>query len=96
VLLVVYWGGSPASSLPLMTPPTPSGLHCVLAIRHDGGRVFFKNPQYPGWGGPGTPGGSATNPPRRYEAIEEALESISDTDLQGWIRWTHAPTTGLI
>ena len=43
--------------------------HAVMGVRRDGGRIFYKNPQYAGSNPqPGTvQGGLNTNPPRRYE-----------------------------
>jgi hypothetical protein len=58
----------------------------VLPVRVEGGRVFYKNPQYAG-SSPGSAiaGGTESNPPRRYEDPRSSLESIALTDLPRWI-----------
>ena len=92
-LLWTYWGAAYGS------PSPPGGLHSVLGIRRDNGagRVFFKNPQYPGSSPvPGMAnGGTAANPPRRYEDVTESLESITDADLGRWITACFVPDRAL-
>jgi hypothetical protein len=71
----------------------------VLGVRRDNGagRIFFKNPQYPGSAPvPGMAnGGTAANPPRRYEDVTESLESITDADLGRWITACFVPDRAL-
>lgn len=98
LILVLYWG------LPLTDPKT--GTHAVVALRHDGGRVYFKNPQYPGsaptqgitQGSDSTTAGGVVHhlPPRRFDDPSDAVESISDTDLASWIAWYYVPDEALI
>lgn len=72
--------------------------HAVLGLRRDNGRIFFKNPQYPGSHPPPgvIAGGNAANPPRRYEDPTAALESIAESDLVTWIKgyWKPAGVIG--
>jgi len=77
--IAMYWGG-----------PYGGG-HAVLAIRHDNGRLFFKNPQYAGSNPPAAAGATANNPPRRYEDPSAALESISEADLLTWVKGYWVP-----
>ena len=86
MLLVMHWSAPP-------TDAAHTGLHAVVALRSETGRVFFKNPQYAGSVPPtgSAPSASAVAPPRRYEDPTQALESIGDNDLGGWIRWFHHP-----
>jgi hypothetical protein len=72
--------------------------HAVMAVRRDGGRIFFKNPQYAGSNPqPGiVQGGLNTNPPRRYEDPTQSLESISEADLATWIKGYWVPDTAII
>lgn len=93
VLVATYWGVPPWGP-----PPTGQsyGAHAVLALRHEGGRLFFKNPQYAGSLPSGTDGGTASNPPRRYENVASTLESIADADLRKWIFWYFTPDTAII
>ncbi len=86
MLLVVHWG-APASDA------AHTGLHAVVALRGESGRVFFKNPQYAGSTPPAgaAPNGGAAAPPRRYEDPAQTLESMGDSDLGAWIRWFHHP-----
>ena len=83
IILVLHW----------RKPPTDpdSRLHAVVALRDEGGRVFFKNPQYAGSRPPAgaLPNSSAEDPPRRYDDPTQALESIGDNDLGSWIKWYH-------
>ena len=67
--------------------PLYTGAHAVMAVRMDGGRIFYKNPQYAGSNPiPGiAQGGLNTNPPRRYEDPSQSLESITTSDLGSWI-----------
>lgn len=67
--------------------------HVVLAIRRNNSRVFFKNPQYAGSLPPTgvTAGSTANNPPRRYEDPSGTLESVSESDLQTWIKGYWVP-----
>jgi hypothetical protein len=56
--------------------PYDSG-HVVMGVRRDGGRIFFKNPQYPGShpsGGIARGANSPSPPPRRYEDPSQSLE----------------------
>jgi hypothetical protein len=84
MLLVLNWRKPPAD-------PT-SKLQAVLALRAEGGRIFFKNPQYAGSRPPNgaLPNASAMDPPRRYDDPTQCLESIGDNDLSSWIKWYHA------
>lgn len=86
MLLVVHWGAPPSDA-------AHTGLHAVVALRGESGRVFFKNPQYAGSSPPAgaAPDGGAAAPPRRYEDPAQALESMGDNDLGDWIRWFHHP-----
>lgn len=74
--------------------------HMVMAVRREAGsgRIFFKNPQYPGSNpAPGiAQGGTANNPPRRYEDPTQALESVSEADLATWIKGYWIPERALI
>jgi len=85
-VLCLFWG-----------PLADEGLHAVMPVRHEGGRVFFKNPQYPGSAPPSwvATGGNATQPPRHYDAARECLESVSDTDLRSWISGYFIPASPL-
>ncbi len=90
LVLVVYWASLPSDP--------KSGGHAILVIRSEGGRVFFKNPQYAGSSPiPGmVQGGNGTNPPRRFEDPSAALESITETDLATWILWYHTPDQAIL
>ena len=44
----------------------------------------------------GADGGTASNPPRRYENVASTLESIADADLRKWIFWYFTPDTAII
>jgi hypothetical protein len=72
--------------------------HVLMGVRRDGGRIFFKNPQYPGSNPtPGiAQGGNGTNPPRRYEDPSQSLESISEADLATWIKGYWTPDTAIL
>ncbi len=74
--------------------------HVVMAVRHEAssGRVFFKNPQYPGSNPPAgiAQGGTANNPPRRYDDPSQSIESLSDADLSTWIKGYWVPERSLI
>lgn len=72
--------------------------HVVMGVRHDGGSIFFKNPQYPGsHPTPGiVKGGNGTNPPRRYEDPSESLESIRDADLATWMKGYWVPDKAIL
>ena len=87
MLLATFW-----SALP---PAANSGGHAMLAVRRDGGRVFFKNPQYAGSAPAGATGATATNPPRRYEDPTAALESFAEGDLRTWIKGYWLPERSL-
>jgi hypothetical protein len=92
LLVATYWGTSPRQP-----PPAGGyGAHAVLALRHENGRLYFKNPQYAGSKPIGVDGGTAANPPRRYENSSSTLESIADTDLTQWIYWFFAPDAAII
>jgi hypothetical protein len=86
MLVAMFWG------------PAYQGGHVVMAIRRDGGRIFFKNPLYPGsHPAPGiAQGGNGTNPPRRYEDPSQSLESISEADLATWIKGYWVPDSAII
>ncbi|QJP16073.1 hypothetical protein G3545_21970 [Starkeya sp. ORNL1] len=99
ILFAIYWGVPPQTPVPPMVVPANFfGSHAVLAMRHEGGRMFYKNPQYAGSTPvPGTVnGGNGTNPPRRYEDITGSLESMTDGDLDLWMYWYLTPDTALI
>ena len=72
--------------------------HVVMGMRRDGGRIFYKNPQYPGsHPSPGiTQGGNGTNPPRRFEDPSQSAESISEADLADWIKGYWVPDTAIL
>ena len=76
IMIYMSWGA----------PPNQGG-HAVLAMRIDGGRLFFKNPQYAGSAPPSyaIKGGNNVNPPRRYEDPQQSLESMTMSDLASWI-----------
>jgi hypothetical protein len=80
--------------------PPKHGGHAVLCVRRDQptGRVFFKNPQYPGSAPPSgiAKGASTTNPPRRWEDPTQAIESITEADLASWIYAYWTPDSALI
>lgn len=82
MIFAMFW------SAPYGTPPN-GGAHAVMGVRREasGGRVFYKNPQYPG--SHPTPGiiqgGGSANPPRRFEDPSQSLESITEADLATWI-----------
>lgn len=78
-------------------PPNQGG-HAFVGMRIDGGRLFFKNPQYAGSAPPSlaVAGGNNTNPPRRYEDPRQTLESIALTDLPAWILGYLVPDQALI
>lgn len=88
LLLAMYWG-----------QPYTAG-HMVMAVRREASarRIFFKNPQYPGsMPGPGiVQGGTANNPPRRYEDPSQSLESLTEADLGTWIKGYWIPERALI
>ncbi|MXO90847.1 S8 family peptidase [Pontixanthobacter aquaemixtae] len=82
-----------STSEPLLTvlkwgPSTSPGLHAVLSLRHESGRLMFKNPQYTGETAPADwqPNSSQENPPRLLDDPTQALESMGDDDLSGWVR----------
>jgi hypothetical protein len=95
VLVASYWTTAPQSALPAGKKHVA---HAVLALRHEGGRLFYKNPQYAGtsppWGA--TNGGSRNDPPGRYENLKSTLESIADADLKQWIFWFATPDSAII
>lgn len=99
ILVAVYWGKPPSTPVPAGTAPGSFfSTHAICALRHEGGRVFYKNPQYAGsnplpWA---VAGGNDINPPRRYEDVTSALESITEADLQQWIYWYLVPDTAVI
>jgi hypothetical protein len=68
-------------------------LHAVVALRSEGGRIFFKNPQYAGSGVPASMVQNSTvqNPPRRLDDPRQALESMGDSDLSAWVRGFYMP-----
>ncbi len=86
MLMAMFWGA-----------PYSAG-HVVLGIRAESGRVFYKNPQYPGSNPPigYIAGGTNSNPPRRYEDPSNSLESISQSDLLTWIKGYWVPDTAII
>jgi len=86
IIVAMFWG----------SPYT--GGHALMAVRHDNGRLFFKNPWYAGSKPmPGvTQGGLNTNPPRRYEDPTQALESITDADLATWIMGYWVPDSVIL
>lgn len=94
LLLAMYWGNAPRLPLPA---GSSWGGHVVVPIRVDGGRVFFKNPQYAG-SNPGAKvaGGTDNNPPRRYEDPSSSLESMTIADLAQWIKSYSVSDTALI
>jgi subtilisin family serine protease len=77
---------------------TTPGLAGVLALRFDTGRLFFKNPQYPGSRPPteARVGVTVNQPPRRYEDPPSTLESIGDADLAAVIRGYLLPNASLL
>lgn len=95
LLLATYWGPPPRLPLPA---GSSFGGHVVVPIRVDGGRVYFKNPQYAGSNPPSgvVAGGNDTNPPRRYEDPGASLESIAVADLAHWIKSYSVSDTALI
>jgi hypothetical protein len=94
MVLAMFWGA------PYANPSPPGGAHAVLAVRREAGagRVFYKNPQYPGSTPPSWAvlGGTSANPPRRYEDPTQALESIADGDLLTWIYAYFVPDAAII
>ena len=72
--------------------------HVVMGMRRGGGRIFYKNPQYPGsHPSPGiTQGGNGSNPPRRFEDPSQSSESISETDLATWIKGYWVPDMAIL
>jgi hypothetical protein len=84
LMLIVHWK-APANDA------AKTALHSVVALRSEGGRVFFKNPQYAGSNPPtgAEVNSTTTNPPRRYDDPTQTLESMGDNDLSQWIRWFH-------
>ncbi len=72
--------------------------HVLMGMRRDGGRIFYKNPQYPGsHPSPGiTQGGNGSNPPRRFEDPSQSSESISETDLASWIKGYWVPDMAIL
>jgi hypothetical protein len=99
VLFTMYWGKPPTTPVPTgVAPASFFGTHAVVATRREGGKVFFKNPQYAG-SNPApsaVAGGNNTNPPRHYEDPRSSLESITEPDLAAWIYWYLAPDTAII
>ena len=85
ILTVLHWNAPPTAA--------NTGLHAVVALRAESGRIFFKNPQYAGSGAPASmvPNSSVSNPPRRLDDPTQALESMGDNDLSGWVRGFYAP-----
>ncbi|MBK9649185.1 MAG: hypothetical protein IPO67_29240 [Deltaproteobacteria bacterium] len=79
------------------TAPT-TGLAAALALRYDAGRLFFKNPQYPGSNPPAVArvGATVDQPPRRYEDPESTLESMGDSDLTTWVRGFLTPNASIL
>jgi hypothetical protein len=95
-LLVAMWWGSTSPRLP---SSSPRSAHAVVALRHENGRLFFKNPQYAGTFPPpaSANGGTASGtPPRRYEDVRSTLESMADADVREWIMTYYTPDTALI
>jgi hypothetical protein len=86
IIVAMFWG-SPYS-----------GGHALMAVRHDNGRLFFKNPWYAGSNPMSgvVQGGTTSNPPRRYEDPSQALESIADADLQTWIMGYWVPDSVIL
>jgi hypothetical protein len=84
LLLILHWRKPKGNS--------DTRLHTVVALRAEGGRIFFKNPQYAGSRPPSgaLPNSTTTDPPRRYDDPTQTLESIGDNDLSDWIKWYHA------
>jgi hypothetical protein len=99
VLFTMYWGNPPSTPVPPgAVASTFFTTHALLGIRREGGRVFFKNPQYAG-SAPApsaVAGGNNVNPPRRYEDPRSSLESITESDLRQWIYWYLVPDKALI
>jgi len=99
VLFTVYWNKPPSTPVPSgQTPANFFATHAVLGIRREGGRVFFKNPQYAG-SAPvpsAVAGGNDVNPPRHYEDPRSSMESITESDLRQWIYWYLVPDTAVI
>lgn len=100
MLICLYWGQAPSVQPPPGTPAsTFYGAHAVLALRREGGRLFFKNPQYAG-SNPGAGkvnGGNASGtPPRRYDDVSGSVESMTESDLAKWIYFYLAPDTAII
>jgi hypothetical protein len=85
ILTVLHWSAPPTAA--------NTGLHAVVALRAESGRIFFKNPQYAGSGAPASmvQNSSVSNPPRRLDDPTQALESMGDNDLSGWVRGFYAP-----
>ncbi|MGH8564665.1 MAG: S8 family serine peptidase [Gammaproteobacteria bacterium] len=85
ILTVLHWSAPPTAA--------GTGLHAVVALRTESGRIFFKNPQYAGSGAPASmvPNSTVQNPPRRLDDPRQALESMGDNDLSGWVRGFYAP-----
>jgi hypothetical protein len=99
LLLAVYWRTAPSTPVPAgVTPASFFASHAVLVLRHEGGRIAFKNPQYAGSSplSGAANGGNAANPPRRYDDVGQSLESMSEADLAQWIYWYLAPDTAII
>jgi hypothetical protein len=94
ILLAIYWNTDPRKALPTGVKSYSS--HAVVAMRRDGGRIFFKNPQYAGSIPLAANGMTAAAPPRRYENASSTLESITDADLGQWILWYLRPDTAII
>ncbi len=84
LVLILHWRKPPSDS--------DTRLHTVVALRTEGGRIFFKNPQYAGSRPPNgaLPNSTTIDPPRRFDDPTQSLESIGDNDLSSWIKWFHA------
>lgn len=100
VLLGTFWGKPEpwVQPPPGVNPGSFYGGHATLALRHEGGRVFVKNPQYsaynPGVGAAN--GGTAADPARRYEDVSASLESFTESDLARWIYFHISPDTAIV
>jgi hypothetical protein len=90
LILDLFWNQPPTSGADVT--------HAVLAIRHDPGKVLFRNPQYAGSSAPSfaVAGGTSSLPPRLYEDPSQAMESMLDGDLGGWILGYFSPDTAII
>jgi len=83
---------------PSTTTVGTTGLAMVLGLRYDAGRLFYKNPQYPGSSPPtgAVAGASANQPPRRYDDPSATLESMGDSDLATWLRGYFQPVSSIL